>query len=802
MIRVDRLMKMLIVPLVSLPLALGQTKAVAGQKFSAIDRIVEDGIAAKKFPGAVVIVGHGGHVVFHRAYGHRALLEHPEAMTEDTVFDVASLTKVLATAPAVMELYQQGRFLLNDPVAKYLPEFAANGKQDITIRQLLTHYSGLPADLSLTDVWEGKQEGLHRAFEIAPVTAPGVQFRYSDLNFITLGALVEKLSGMTLDEYYAQNIAQPLGMKHARFLPPESWHDRIAPTQFDHGVMLRGVVHDPTSRRLGGVAGHAGLFSTAGDAAIYAQNLLDRLAGRPSRFPLKRLTLEKMTTPEQPATATALRGLGWDIDSPYSSNRGELFPVGSFGHTGFTGTSLWIDPTSDTYVIVMANAVYPNGPTGITAIRAAIATAAAAAVGVHTDEGRLIAKLTGYNESIAGMRHRSGRNGAAATGIDVLEEEHFAPLAQLAAKHGGALRVGLLTNQTGLDAEDRRTIDVLIDDGKQAVPGMELKTLFSPEHGIAGALDKEGIGNSTDAVTGIPVVSLYGTAAQRRPSLDALRSLDAVIIDLQDVGVRFYTYETVVRYFLEAAAQTGTEILVLDRPNPIGGAFVQGPLSDVDRDSYVDVAAIPVRHGMTLGELARYLNGELKLHAPLTVVAMKGWQRGDWFDDTGFSWTNPSPNLRSTRAAMLYPALGLIETTNVSVGRGTDTPFEQAGAPWIDGRALAHALNARTLPGIRFTPVSFTPEAPYPYAGQICHGVGLTVTNRNELDAPELGLEMATALRKLYGDQYQLGKIDTLLANHAVLSDLLAGRDPQRIDEDWQQALHDFEEKRKPYLLY
>ena len=802
MIRTARLTKMFALSLLFLPAAIGQTKAAESQKFSAIDRIVEDGIAAKKFPGAVVIVGHDGHVVFHKAYGHRALMEHPEPMTEDTIFDVASLTKVLATAPSVMQLYQQGRFLLNDPVSKYLPEFAANGKQDITIRQLLTHYSGLPADLSLEDAWEGKQEGLRRIYELAPVTAPGVQFRYSDLNFIVLGALAEKLSGTTLDEYYAQNIALPLGLLHTRFLPPESWRDRIAPTQLDHGVMLRGVVHDPTSRRMGGVAGHAGLFSTAGDIAIYAQNLLDRLAGKPSRFPLNRLTLEKMTTPEQPATATALRGLGWDIDSPYSTNRGELFPVGSFGHTGFTGTSLWIDPASDSYVIVMTNAVYPNGPTGITAVRAAIATAAATALGVRPDDGRFAATLTGYNESIAGMRHRADRNGSVATGIDVLEEEHFAPLADLAAKHGGALRVALLTNQTGLDTEGRRTIDVLAHDAQHAIPGMDLKTLFSPEHGIAGALDKEGIGNTTDAPTGLPVVSLYGTAAQRRPSLDVMRGLDAVIVDLQDVGVRFYTYETVVRYFLEAAAQTGTEIIVLDRPNPIGGSFVQGPLSDAGRDSYVDVAPIPVRHGMTLSELARYMNGELKLHAPLTVVAMEGWQRGDWFDDTGLTWTNPSPNLRSTRAAVLYPALGLIETTNISVGRGTDTPFEHVGAPWIDGRVLAHALNARALPGVRFTPVSFTPETPYPYAGQLCHGVELTVTSRNDLDTPELGLEIATELHKLYGDQYRLDKIDTLLANHAVLDDLMAGRDPQRMEEDWQQALHDFEAKRKSYLLY
>ena len=771
--------------------------------FGAIDRIIEGGIAAKKFPGAVVIVGHNGRVVFHRAYGNRSLIPQPEPMTEDTIFDVASLTKVLATAPAVMQLYEQGRFLLNDPVSKYLPEFAANGKQDITIRQLLTHYSGLPPDVSLEDVWSGKQEGLRRAFACVPVTAPGVQFRYSDINFIVLGALVEKLSGLTLDEYEARYVARPLNLEHTRFLPPASWQDRIAPTQYDHGVMLRGLVHDPTSRRMGGVAGHAGLFSTAGDVAIYAQNLLDRLAGRPGLFPLSRLTLEKMTAPGQPATGTALRGLGWDIDSPYSSNRGELFPIGSFGHTGFTGTSAWIDPTSDTYVVMMANAVYPNGPTGITAIRGAVANAAAEAVGVYSDDGKLAASLTGYNESMSGRRRWRDRNGRVATGIDALEADHFAELNTLESKHGGKLRIGLLTNQTGLDAQGRRTIDILAHDAEAAVPGLKLELLFSPEHGINGTLDKEGIANSTDSATGLPVISLYGvSAAQRRPPLEALRGLDAVLIDLADAGVRFYTYETVVRYFLEAAGQTGTEIIILDRPNPLGGSFVQGPISDAGKESYVDVAPIPVRHGLTLGELALFLNGEDHLRAPLTVVAMKGWLRGDWFDATGLTWSNPSPNLRSPQEATLYPALGLIETTNVSVGRGTDTPFEYVGAPWIDSRALAQTLNARFLPGIRFVPVDFTPQAPYPYANQLCHGIELIVTDRNVLDTPELGLEIASALHKSYPEQYQLTKIDALLANHEVLEALIAGRDPQRIAEDWQEPLRNFEIKRKPYLLY
>jgi SSS family transporter len=764
-----------------------------------IDRIVEAGIAAKKFPGAVVIAGHNGHIIFRKAYGNKSLTPI-EPMTEDTIFDLASLTKVIATAPAVMQLYEQGRFRLNDPVAQYLPEFAANGKQDITIRQLLTHYSGLPPDVSLDDEWLSKEEGLRRAFAATPVTAPGVQFRYSDINFIVLGALVEKLSGLTLDQYQQQHLAKPLGVEHTRFLPPESWHGRIAPTQYDKGVMLRGVVHDPTSRRMGGVAGHAGLFSTAGEIAVYAQNLLDRLAGRPSRFPLRQLTLEKMTTPGQPATGTALRGLGWDIESPFSSNRGELFPVGSFGHTGFTGTSIWMDPTSDTYVVFMSNAVYPNGPSGINAIRGGVANAVAKWVRTQPDSKKLAARLTGYNESIAGGRRWQDRNGKVATGIDVLEQNKFAPLAALAAKHGGVLRVGLLTNQTGLDAGGRTTIDVLARDAQAAVPGLKLQLLFSPEHGITGALDRPSIEDGKDPSSGLPVISLYG--AQRRPSLETLRSLDVVIIDLQDAGVRFYTYETVIRYFLEAAAQSGTDVVVLDRPDPVGGSFAQGPLSDPGKDSYVVVAPIPVRHGMTMGELARYFNGELKLGAPLSVIAMQGWQRGDWFDATGLTWTNPSPNLRSLRAAIIYPALGLIETTNISVGRGTETPFEHVGAPWIDGPALAKTLNARFLPGVRFLPVSFTPHAPYPYAAQLCHGVELVITDRNVVDSPELGLEIAAAIHKLSGDQFHLSKIQTLLANQGVLDALLAGRDPQRIFEDWQQQLHDFEVKRKPYLLY
>ncbi len=780
--------------------------------------MVNDAVAHHQIPGAVVVIGHDGHIVFHRAYGMRSLVPTQEAMTEDTIFDMASLTKDLVTATAVMQLYEQGKIRIDDPVAHYIPEFGANGKQDITIRHCLTHYSGLAPDLDLTGPWHGREEGLRRLFESAPVAPPGVVFRYSDENFIALGALVERVSGLPLEVYAQRNIAAPLGMTDSGYLPPAEKRNRIAPTQYvtpdgtlsNAGTMLRGVVHDPTARRMEGVAGHAGFFSTAADVSLFAQALLDRLAGRPSKFPLNQLTLAKMIEPEQPATGTSLRGFGWDIDSPFSSNRGTLFPLGSFGHTGFTGTSLWMDPQSDTYLIILSNAVHPDGNGHTVALRSQIADATAQAIGIKTQESGQLTQLTGYNESLTGARRWAARNGDVMTGIDVLESEKFLVLQALAKKHGGHLRMGLLTSAVGVDRDGRRTIDVLAHDAHSADPALTLTTLFSPEHGLQGNQDTENISNTTDKASGLPVISLFGSAQKRRPSLDTLRHLDAVVIDLQDVGVRYWTYDAAMGYFLEAAAKTGSEaaakttidVIVLDRPNPVTGSFVQGPISDIGRESYTDYMPIPVRHGMTIGELASYYNGEGHINAALTVVKMKGWQRGDWFDSTGLTWVNPSPNLRSQRAAELYTGLGLIETSNISVGRGTDIPFELLGAPWIDARTFARTLNARLLPGVRFVPVSFTPAAPYPYAGQLCHGVSLLVMDRNALDGPELGLEIASALWKLYPNNYKLDQIDHLLVNKSVLDALRSGEDPQRIAGDWRVALDAFMQRRAVYLEY
>ncbi|HEX6467442.1 MAG TPA: serine hydrolase, partial [Terriglobales bacterium] len=776
-----------------------------------LDKTIEDAIADHQCPGAVVLIGHHGHVVYKKAYGQRSLEPTVERMTTDTIFDMASLTKVVATTPSVMKLFESGAIRLNDPVSKYLPEFAQNGKDDVNIRQLLTHYSGLAPDLDLKTPWSGEETAKQMAFSQTLVTPPGAVFRYSDINFETLGFLVEKISGMPLDEYAQRNVFQPLGMKTTTFRPPEKWRSRIAPTEYDEeNHMLRGIVHDPTARRMGGVAGHAGLFSTADDLSKYAQALLDaapsnvitRKAGSKTRGKagfLDALTMEKMTTPQQPPNATSLRGLGWDIDSPFSSNRGELFPLGSYGHTGFTGTSMWIDPYTQTYVILLTNAIHPHVGASVVSLRSKVANLVAETLhlGDEMANRRPLLNITGYNEAASGSRRAGTRNGNVLTGLDVLEGSNFQQLTQGPARNGDVRQIALLTNQTGVDGQGRRTIDVLNN-----VPGIKLAALFSPEHGAIGALDQPTIGDTQDPATGIHIYSIYGdTDEKRRPSPDLLKQFDAVVIDIQDAGVHFYTYESTMEYFLEAAAQSGTEIVVLDRPDPITGSMVQGPIADPDKLNFVANYPLPARHGLTMGELARFYVGEKQLQTKLTVVAMQGWQPGDWYDATSLLWINPSPNLRSLTEATLYPGVALIEGTNVSVGRGTDTPFELVGAPWINARQLADYLNARYISGVRFIPVQFTPLSAR-YARQQCNGVNIALLDRYNLDSPEMGVELAAALHKLYPNDFQMEKMITILANQSTLDALAAGQDPYRIAAGWQDALDGFQQKRKKYLLY
>jgi uncharacterized protein YbbC (DUF1343 family) len=328
--------------------------------------------------------------------------------------------------------------------------------------------------------------------------------------------------------------------------------------------------------------------------------------------------------------------------------------------------------------------------------------------------------------------------------------------------------------------------------------GVTLVRLFSPEHGLAAAADAE-VGDATDPETGLPVISLYGE--RRRPRPEDFDGLDAVVFDVQDAGARFYTYLTTLGYLLEEAARAGRPVVVLDRPNPIGGVESEGPLADADRLSFTAYHAIPVRTGMTVGELARLFDAERELHADLTIVPMRGWDRGLWYDETGLEWIAPSPNLRSLASATLYPGIALLETTNLSVGRGTETPFEIVGAPWLDGARLARVLASRNLPGIRFTPVHFVP-ASAAFAGERCGGVRFTVTDRERLRPVRLGLEVAVALRDLYAGTWDRSKLDVLLANRKAFALFEAGEPAERIVASWKDDLEAFRRRAAAYRLY
>jgi uncharacterized protein YbbC (DUF1343 family)/CubicO group peptidase (beta-lactamase class C family) len=761
---------------------------LCGQTFSgasAVDRTIDEAIQQNRLPGAVLVVGHDGQVIYRKAYGQRAVFPKAEPMTVDTIFDCASLTKVIATTSCLMKLFEQGKFRLNDKVTEYLPEFQG-GKSDITLRNLFTHFSGLRPDLTLTPAWSGYETGIHLAMIDKPATPPGVRFVYSDINFILLGELVHRLSGQPLNEYARQNIFLPLGMKETQFLPPAALIPRIAPTERTpkDGPALRGVVHDPTTRYMGGVAGHAGLFSTADDLARFAQMMINggSLDGVRIASPL---TVAKFTEPQTPPDQPVMRGLGWDIDSPYSTNRGELFPIGSFGHTGFTGTSIWIDPSTKTYVILLANSVHPTQRGPITALRSKVATIVAASLGVTAQH----VTLTGYNETLsgAGIRREVGRNGHTKTGLDSLEEQKFA---LLAGKH-----VGLITNQSGVDREGRRNVDLM----RQA--GIDVVALFSPEHGFAGVEDHPGIDDSKDPATGIKVYSLYGKTT--RPTPEMLQGIDALVFDIQSAGVRFYTFETTMAYGLEAAAKAHIPYYVLDRPNPITGVHVEGPMLDADKTSFVGyLPGEPVRHGMTVGELAKLFNGEKKLGAELVVVPMQDWNRGDWFDSTDLAWIDPSPNLRSLKAETLYPGLCLLEwVKGLSVGRGTDAPFEHIGAAFIHGRELATFLNQRQIPGVRVYPTEFTPAESVSKGVRI-EGVRFELMSREALDSTRLGLEVLVALQKLYPGKVDFASARKLIGSDDAVTRIQAAEDPRNIVQSYQDSVAEFVKLRERYLLY
>lgn len=785
-----------------------ESASVSSVALARMDSVIQEEIAKQRLPGAVVLVGRKGRVIWQKSYGSRVVEPAREVMAAETIFDVASLTKVVATATSIMILVERGKVRLNDPVSVYIPELKGEGRENITIEQLLIHRSGYAPDFDLRERWTGYDEAIKRLIKEPLRNPPGTRFTYSDIGFIALGEVVKRVSGMTLDQFARQNIFQPLRMSDTGFRPASALRARIAPTEKRRGqlsylgdtpagigaegdVWLRGEVHDPTSYRMNGVAGHAGLFSTARDLAIYCQMILNGGEYGGVRV-LSPLSVAEMTRPRLVSNTGATRGLGWDINSSFSTNRGELFPLGSFGHTGFTGTSIWIDPSSQMFVVFLSNRVHPDGKGDVGPLRGRVASIVAgaitdASVSQHAREqsANYYAELVRALQQFAPRNEGTGTSVKVLTGIDVLERDNFKPLA--------GLRIGLVTNHTGRNREGRQTIDVL-----NKAPGVKLVALFSPEHGIRGLAD-EKISDSKDDGTGLPIYSLYGET--RRPKPEQLKDLDALVYDIQDIGARFYTYISTLGYILEEAAKAKLPVFVLDRPNPIGGVDVEGPTADKDKLSFISYHTIPTRHGLTVGELAQLFNRQRKIGADLRVIKMEGWRRSMWFDETNLTWINPSPNMRSLTEATLYPGVGLLETTNVSVGRGTDTPFEIVGAPWIQGDKLADYLNQRGIPGVRFVPLRFTPKASV-FKDEQCGGVNIIITDRVAFRPLLTGIEMALALRQLYPKDWKVDNYLRLLVNADTLERIKRGETARDIVASWNASLQEFRRARAEILLY
>jgi uncharacterized protein YbbC (DUF1343 family)/CubicO group peptidase (beta-lactamase class C family) len=747
-----------------------------------LEAVVAAQITDANVAGAVVAIGDASGVRERVALGQRTVGRDAEPMTEDTIFDLASLTKAVATSTAVLQLAERGRLDLDAPASRYWPAFADGGKSGITIRQLLTHTSGLPPGLAARSEFRGAATVLHAIGTMPPISEPGQRVIYSDLNYVALGEIVRRVSGVGLDAWCAQHIFRPLGMRDTAFRPSHKAIARIAPTIIRNGRWLRGKVHDPTAAALEGVSGNAGLFSTADDLALFARMLLN--GGRVGdRRILQPDSVALLLTPDSSTAVEATRTLGWEVQAPLIPNRYRAPRLGLLQHLGYTGTGLWIDLVTRRFVIVLTSRLYPDERGNAMPLREAVLNLVSSTAPLLSGEQISVRAPTMADAAISAGRRLPMAVGPVRSGIDVLEANGFAPLI--------GKRVGLVTNHSGFDAQGRRTIDVLNE-----APGVRLGAIFAPEHGLGTDLDAR-FGDTIDTRSNVVVHSLYGISKDLPRSV--LADIDVLVFDIQDAGVRFFTYLATLGATLEAAAKAHIPVLVLDRPNPIGGDLVGGPVSDTADRSLTNYVPLPLVHGMTIGELAKLLNDQLHIGAALDVVAMEQYDRAMRFANTGLGWVPPSPNLRDLAALERYPDVGMIEGASVSVGRGTSAPFGMVGAPSMDGAAVARELNALDT-GATYAPVHFVP-AEGPYHGRSCSGVA--IHRASALTHPgRIGLALARVLSQHYPEHFKLEAIRVSVGSETVWAMLRDGVSLDAIEHAYIAQTDAFLSQRAAYLLY
>ncbi|HEY3411934.1 MAG TPA: exo-beta-N-acetylmuramidase NamZ domain-containing protein [Armatimonadota bacterium] len=789
-----------------LPEAPPQRMGVNPRTLQRIDDAIRKTIRDGKMPGAVCIIGHKGTIVYRKAFGYSSLQPVKRVMTVDTVFDMASLTKVTATAPSIMTLVEDGLIGLQTDMATLWPAYAQDGKGDITIQQLLCHSAGLPPGhgffAKYAEANKGKHVGDKDWVDLAPKVwgdlaaaklsySPDSRCVYSDDGFVTLGEIVHRVTGKPLDVYARERIFKPLKMNDTTFRPGAALRKRSAVTELRWGTWLQGEVHDPNSWTLNGIAGHAGLFSTADDLARYAQMYLNggELDGVRVLSPA---TVRAMTNPAS-AIGLPIRGLGWDIDSGYTK-RGDLFGPQSFGHTGWTGTSLWVDKPSRTFVVLLSNRNHVKDG-NVSPLVWKVSTLVAAAIDDLPADKRTADFAPPRRDKTEDVVHLPPARPTYAivrTGIDVLESTRFAALM--------GRKIGLVTNPSGIDRSRRLTADILFDESKKGT--FDLVAFFGPEHGIRADVEA-AIPDSRDAVTGLPVYSLYDyPRGIYKPTPEMMKGIDTLVYDVQDIGVRYYTYITTLAKCMEACRENGAKMIVLDRPNPVNGVVVDGPKLDMALRNFAGYEPLPVRHGLTVGELAQLFKGEYGIDCQLEVIPCQGWNRAMWFDQTGLPWVNPSPNIRDLNEAALYPFTGLLEAANVSVGRGTDRPFELWAAPWINDVALAEELNRRNLPGVSFTPIHISPKAG-PYKGEDCGGVEVQITDREAIQGARSAVEALDVMRRLFGEnKADVAGTRSMFGTQTVTDGILSGKPVADIAAAWQKDVDDFKTLRRKYLIY
>ncbi|NOY90541.1 MAG: DUF1343 domain-containing protein [Deltaproteobacteria bacterium] len=736
---------------------------LAPQDQDALDAHMRRAIDSHLIPGGVLLLGRADGVIFQRAYGSRDAGPPAEPMTLDTIFDLASLTKPIVTATAVMQLVERGDLALDAPIADYLPTFAAERKT-ATLRQALLHTSGLPAVDPLSAYLGDRDADLARILRLAPAADAGARYVYSDLGYIVLGALIERVSRQRLGAYADAQIFAPLGMRESAMGGVPGEDARVAPTEERDDAPIRNAVDDPRAYRLGGYAGNAGLFSSAADLARFARMLLNHGELDGTRV-LSAASVAEMTRAID-LPGHHRRGLGWDMQPPHSSGLSDA----AYGHGGYTGTWIFIDPARDLFIVLLTNVVHGGRAGTLGELRRDVARIALDAL-----------------PRVADIRSQPATPVLA--GVDVLRRRGMRLFDDAGASPPRAPRVGLLTHGAARTRDGLKTVDLLIDR-----PEIDVVRVFTPEHGLDAQHEGRVRGGS---YRGVPLTSLFGR--RRAPRVADLRGLDALVVDLVDVGTRFYTYPSTLLAALRVAAEADVAVVVLDRPNPLGGVLVQGPVSRPSEPSFVNSFPLPIRHGLTLGELARLFVSELSLSVRLEVVAPAGWSRSARFADTGLAWSPPSPNLPTPESALLYPATALIEGANVSVGRGTDSPFALVGAPYLDADALAVRLSAAQLPGVRFEPAHFTPRA-RPYRNRACHGVRLVLSDADAFRAARTGFALLLALRAEAPRRFDLDATAGLVADDALLEMLRGGAPLEALERAWQPDLERFEAQRAQIL--